>query len=530
MQCQGKTRTGLRCRNRSLDSELFCDVHMRVNHAHNLTLMVPILLCILVGYFFFFGLLFETAIFGVFGINYLKYAGIEDLFLNMLRFGGMVMLFIGLIWTAYAILISIIFVIVLTIRMFVSTGKSKLGFVDRLKIIGLSLSVFCLNLLLMLVVLFPKHNRKRTDKMLLKRENSIRSLFEIKGKTNKPKEGKPFVTANSVFQNFLYFKNAGNHRFFISILLLLIVSLGMTYHAGSKAEYARACSLMQSGHGSTEHKSLMPFPVFILEQPCLLSPTNEKVSVVSLTDKFINSIAHFFDFSPVIVQAWDGQVTLLHLATTSRFDLFFNGRDGRAMALPKGALSLIAPEKVSANTRQTTTQLEKQFSLLEQQMSDSNKRLFGLGSDLKQANRKLTELSHSQQKTTRQTTKKEQPSRLPSKKTASQSCLRKSPIIFFEFALGSYVITDPEVLDQIVRLSAQFRRDDKNKLVISGYADPSGARDFNLSISLKRAMHVAQLLEKLGVNRHRLIPVGLGENESMRFPQRRVEIRTCPLD
>ncbi len=524
MQCQGKTRTGLRCRNRSLDSELFCDIHMRVNHAYNLTLLIPLLLSILAGYFFFFGLLFETAIFGVFGINYLKYAGIEDLFLNMLRFGGMVTLFIGLIWIIYAVLLSIVFSIILIVRMIKSTGNSKLGIANRLKIIGLSFSVFCLNLLLMLVVLFPKHNRKRADKMLLKRENSLRSLFEIKGKALKPKEGKPLVTANSVFQNFLYFKNAGNHRFFISILLLLVVSLGMTYHAGSKAEYARACSLMQSGHNSTKQKSHMPFPAFILEEPCMLSSVDEKESGASLTGKFIKSITHFFDFTPVIIQAWDGQVTLLHLATTSRFDLFFNGRDGRALALPKGTLSLIAPEKADRKPGQTTTQLEKQFSLLEQQMSDSNKRLFGLGSDLKQANRKLTELSHSQQKA-----REDQQFPSPSQLDIPQSCLRNSPAVFLEFIKGSAVITDAEILDQLVRLSVQFRRDDKNKLVITGYADPSGAKEYNLSISLKRAQHVAQLLEKLGVKRHRLVPVGLGENESMRFPQRRVEIRTCPL-
>ncbi|MBL4906443.1 MAG: OmpA family protein [Sneathiella sp.] len=504
---------------------------MRVNHSSNLTLMIPILTGLLVGYFFFFGLFFDTVIFGVFDINYLKYAGIEDLFLNMLRFGGMITLILIFIWISYAILLFFICGIWLIVRMIRTTQKTDLNFVDRLKIIGLSLAVFSLNILLMLVVLFPKRNRKGADKMILKRENFVRAILEMKDKSATAKAGKPFITANDIFQNYLYFKSVGNHRFFMSIFLLLIVTLGVTYHAGGKAENARACVSVQKGNQQTQHEPLLPFPAFILERPCQLTMAETQTEEAGLTDIFISSLTGFFDFTPMIVQAPNGQIDLLHLATTSRFDLFFNGKDGRSLALPRGTLTLLYADQKEEDSAQSVSTFEEKLKKLEEYLSDSSRTLFGLGKDLKKTNEELVQLNKkNKHSSSRHTGPHRSRQSSYAAKVIPVSCWNRKPEQVIGFALGSYVIEDANTLDALVHLTSTYRRDKENSVVITGYADPVGSTSVNLKISLQRALHVANLIEKLGISRQRILPIGMGENDSMELPQRRVEIRSCRFE
>lgn len=529
MQCQGKTRNGQRCRNRSLDNELFCDIHMRVNHSYNLALLLPLLLSILAVYFFFFGLFFNTAIFGVFDINYLKYAGLEDLFLDMLRFGGVVTLILLVVWICYAILLFLFCGLALIFRMVKSTGQSKLGFFDRLKIIGLSLMVFMFNILLLLVVLFPKRNRRKPSTISIKREKFARTLQDLRTRPGGLIEGRPFLNAQDIFQEYLYLKSAGNHRFFMSILLLFIVSVGVTYYAGGKAEYARACTLMQNPSSDTGNQVSLPFPAFILAENCQITAP-KSVQQQGLTSTFIGAITGFFNFTPVLVQASQKQVFLLHLATTSRFDLFFNGQDGRSLVLPRGTLTFLDDEQDNSSYSSAISTLVNQFSKLEKKLFASNRTLFGLGKDLQKTNEELTRLNQNDTA---------QPPLNPSQttdentvfavRTVPASCWQKEPIQMVTFSKGSHVITDATALDSLIQLSLAYRRKPDISLVIFGYADPDGAAAMNQRLSQRRANHVTHLLEKLGINRLRLIPRGLGEDDNSQNQQRRVEIRVCDL-
>lgn len=523
MQCQGKTRSGKRCRNRSLDSELFCDIHMRVDHSYNLALLLPLILGVLVTYFFIFGMFFNTVVFGIFDVNYLKYVGLEDLLLNMVRFGGTITLIILLIWVSYAVILSTLCGIWLVFRMVKTTGQSNLKFTDRLKVIALSLAIYLFHLFSMLVVLFPKRNRKRFDKVILTQQKLAHTLQELRTNTGSPIKGKPLINAQDIFQNFLYFRSVGNHRFLMSIVLLFLVTLGITYYTGGEAENARNCTIMKSGIEENYSTSSIPFPAFILERDCQLT---EDISQdpKGLTATFARALSGIFKFTPVIVQSGDGQIPLLHLASTSRFDLFFNGADGHALALPRGILTLQDTVLDDKESLPLFANLEKQFSELGQNLSQSNQALFGLGRDLKETNEELDRLN----KTTFQIARHQFPNTIPAPQQALiDSCGAKDPALHVQFIKGAYILNSASTLKSILRLSKSDLMATDQPVLVSGFADPHGDDDMNLRLSTRRAQHVVLLLQKLGIDQQRLFALGMGENNSRLLPRRRVEIRIC---
>jgi len=66
-----------------------------------------------------------------------------------------------------------------------------------------------------------------------------------------------------------------------------------------------------------------------------------------------------------------------------------------------------------------------------------------------------------------------------------------------------------------------------NKVTILGFADTSGASDYNLDLSKKRAQNVAQYLRLNGFDTDTLVVLGKGEDSQFDTNRlnRRVEIR-----
>ncbi len=529
MQCQGRTRSGLRCRNKAIAGELFCDVHMRVNHGHNLTLLLPALLGILTAYFFFFSLLFNTLVFGVFDINYLAYAGLEDLFLNMLRFGGMTLLVLFCVWFIYVVLLFVIFAFILLAHMIRATRIGGLSFGKRLKLIALSFVVFLLNGLMMVVVRFPARNRWHIDAIGKRRETFARSLFDLKERSPSGKIAKPVIASRQAFQYFLAFRNLGNHRFFVSILLLLVISVWMTYHAGEEAELAKACSLTNHSAEQLTSQASLPVSTFILRSACGTDTHATMTETPALTGTFLDSLTGFFKPKPVSLQAADGQITLLHLATTSRFDLFFNGQSGLSLAVPQGAFSTKNhPEETDeeAESIGSLASLRQQIQSLEEKVSESNHTLFGLGKDIQSTREKLTSLNRKPVVIQMQGTS---PASRPQSRHPSipEHCWNKEPDFIIPFTTSSYLMDNASTLDTLAKLAARYRTSPDLSIVVTGYADPSGGYRLNQKLSDKRARSVSRILQKFGIERPRLFPVGMGENETQQLPPRRAEIRAC---
>ena len=526
MQCQGRTRSGKRCRNRSLDTELFCDIHMRVNHAHNLALMLPLILGVLVAYFFFFGMFFNTVIFGIFDINYLKYAGLEDLLLNMVHFGAIITLIILLIWISYAVILSIGCAIWLIFRMVKSTGMSGLGLGDRMKVIGTSLLIYMINILMLIVVLFPKRNRKPFDRMALARQKMALSLDDLRIREGGPIKGRPLINAQDVYQNYLYFRSVGNHRFFMSIALLFLVTLAVTYYTGHEAQRTRTCSLEKAGNIELNSPDILPFPAYILKQDCISSDQQQN-DPDGLTATFVRALWGIFKFSSVIVQSPEGQIELLHLATTSRFDLFFNGADGRSLALPRGILTLQDATKEKDDGNSLFSALKRQFGKLEQNISQSNRTLFGLGRDLQKTTAELNRLNQTSSRRNQSQNLPSLASRLSHLPPHLASCWTKEPSLYVQFIKEAHILKQASTLKSILRLSRKILKKPNQTILLAGYADPPGDDTFNFRLSLKRAQHVSTLLQNLGISETRLYAAGMGENSSRDLPRRRVEIRIC---
>lgn len=159
MQCEGITRAGRRCRNKALDDEIFCEIHLRVNRTYSLALLVPFLTILLLCYFFIFGLLFDTLVYGVFGLNYLKYAGLSDFFVSMFRTGGMltvVVIKFGRLFRSIGGAVSVI----LVVHMIIQTSHRHLRAGRRLKIVSLGLGIFVLNFYICLFLFYRRETAK----------------------------------------------------------------------------------------------------------------------------------------------------------------------------------------------------------------------------------------------------------------------------------------------------------------------------------------------------------------------------------
>lgn len=91
-----------------------------------------------------------------------------------------------------------------------------------------------------------------------------------------------------------------------------------------------------------------------------------------------------------------------------------------------------------------------------------------------------------------------------------------------------------DVLNSVGKVLAEY---DKTVIEVAGHTDSTGSEAYNQSLSERRASSVANYLHGQGVNRQRVITVGMGElrpiaensTDAGRQANRRVEITMVPL-
>ena len=104
------------------------------------------------------------------------------------------------------------------------------------------------------------------------------------------------------------------------------------------------------------------------------------------------------------------------------------------------------------------------------------------------------------------------------------------------FDSGSIVIKD-ESKDALTQLAQLLNNKPRSEVFIAGHTDSSGSKQFNTSLSNKRANSVLALLEQKGVDANRINTYGFGEAEPIasnmnangRKKNRRIEIRITPV-
>ncbi|WP_339716729.1 hypothetical protein, partial [uncultured Sneathiella sp.] len=404
MQCEGITRDGHRCRNKALDDEIFCEIHTRVNRTYNLALLVPFLTTLLLCYFFVFGLFFETLVYGVFDLNYLKYAGLTDLFISMFRTGGMLTVLVLKIWVIYAIIVGVIFGVWLIVSVIRKTSHKHLKPMRRLKIVGLSLGIFILNILHRFVILMPKRNRRNPSQILVGREHLALSLQRHRRALTSDGEPDPSKAASDIYRRFLAVSTFNNHRFFVSILLLVVVSSGSILYAGHDARKMRECIIQVADKKivpAAEAAAPSLYPGLNISSLCQ-SSLSDPPEDVDVTEKFRRSLISFFTFPVVLLARGEETDPVLYLGTTARFELFFNGQTRLPFSVPVENLAALFGDG-NAEDSERVKSLETRLDGIEKLAQSNSKAIDSLGKSVQRrearntANlqRKLNELEQS---------------------------------------------------------------------------------------------------------------------------------------
>ncbi|MEX1035585.1 MAG: OmpA family protein [Sneathiella sp.] len=550
MQCEGITRAGHRCRNKALDDEIFCEIHTRVNLTYNLALLVPFLTTLLLCYFFVFGLFFDTLVYGVFDLNYLKYAGLTDLFISMFRTGGMLTVLVLKVWVIYAVIVGVIFGIWLIVSVIHKTSRKHLKPVRRMKIVGLSLGIFILNILHRFVVLLPRRNRKNPSQILVGREHLALSLQRHK-KALAPDGGPdPAKAASAIYRRFLAVSTFNNHRFFVTLLLLVLASSGSILYAGHDARKMRECIIKVADKKivpAAEAKSPALYPGLNISGLCQgdLADLPENVDV---TEKFRRSLTSFFTFPVVLLARGDSVDPVLYLGTTARFELFFNGSTRLPFSVPVENLEALYGNGTGEGSGRITA-LEMRIDKIGKLAQGNSTTLETLGKSLQKretantANlkRQLEELERSAAKSgtvlaslqqgldrigdVLNAVEQDHTKRIVS--TIPDSCWETSPHMVVTFTVGSTRITGQETTELIQRLALGYVEKKSRFIVISGHSDPSGSTFDNYRLSRARAEEVHAILRDAGLETTALYMIGRGEDFSSNLPRRRVEIRDC---
>ena len=551
MQCEGITRDGHRCRNKALDDEIFCEIHTRVNRTYNLALLVPFLTTLLLCYFFVFGLFFETLVYGVFDLNYLKYAGLTDLFISMFRTGGMLTVLVLKIWVIYAIIVGVIFGVWLIVSVIRKTSHKHLKPMRRLKIVGLSLGIFILNILHRFVILMPKRNRRNPSQILVGREHLALSLQRHRRALTPDGEPDPSKAASDIYRRFLAVSTFNNHRFFVSILLLVVVSSGSILYAGHDARKMRECIIQVADKKivpAAEAAAPSLYPGLNISSLCQ-SSLSDPPEDVDVTEKFRRSLISFFTFPVVLLARGEETDPVLYLGTTARFELFFNGQTRLPFSVPVENLAALFGDG-NAEDSERVKSLETRLDGIEKLAQSNSKAIDSLGKSVQRrearntANlqRKLNELEQSaaesgtalavlQQGLDRigdvlNAVELEHTERIVG--TIPDSCWQTSPHMVVTFSVGSTRVTGTETKELIRRLATNYSESESRFIVISGHSDPSGSTFDNYRLSRARAKEVHTLMRSAGLDSSALYMIGRGEDHSSsNLPRRRVEIRDC---
>ncbi|WP_340149934.1 OmpA family protein [uncultured Sneathiella sp.] len=561
MQCEGITRAGYRCRNRALDDEIFCEVHMRVNRTYNLALLVPFLTTLLLCYFFVFGLFFETLHYGVFDLNYLKYAGLTDLLISMFRTGGMLTVVVLKLWVIYAVIVGIIFGIWLIVSVTRKTSHKHLKPVRRLKIIGLSLGIFFLNILHRFVVLVPKRNRRHPSQILVGREHLALSLQRHK-KALAPVDGPdPFQAATDIYRRFLAVSTFNNHRFFVTILMLALASSGSIIYAGHEAQKMRKCIIQVADKKIVPAEEVPASSLYpgLNMSPLCQNSLSDLPEEVDVSDKFRRSLTSFFTFPVVLLARTDETDPLLYLGATDRFELFFNGKTRLPFSVPNENLEALYGNGDAASSgrlKELETRLDDGIKKMEtrlsglEEMAQRNGKAIGMlekstekqrAANTANLERKLLELEQSAEESgfilaglqqgldrigdVLNTVEMDHTKRIVG--TIPDSCWQTSPHMVVTFKVGSTQVTGAETKELIRRLATDYTVKESRFIVISGHSDPSGSTFDNYRLSRARAEEVHALMRDAGIDSSALYMIGRGEDHSNSLPRRRVEIRDC---
>ncbi|MAZ03317.1 MAG: hypothetical protein CMN56_09280 [Sneathiella sp.] len=534
---------------------------MRVNRTYNLALLVPFLTTLLLCYFFVFGLFFQTLHYGVFDLNYLKYAGLTDLFISMFRTGGMLTVVVLKAWVIYAVIVGIIFGIWLIVSVIRKTSHRHLKPIRRLKIVGLSLGIFILNILHRFVVLVPKRNRRHPSQILVGREHLALSLQRHK-KALTPEGGPdPFQAATDIYRRFLAVSTFNNHRFFVTILLLVLASSGSIIYAGHEAQKMRKCIIQVADKKIVPAEEVPESSLYpgLNMSPLCQNSLSDLPEEVDVSDKFRRSLTSFFTFPVVLLARTDETDPLLYLGATDRFELFFNGKTRLPFSVPNENLEALYGNGDAASSGRLKNlearldggikKMETRLSGLEE-MAQRNSKAIGTlekSTEKRQAantanlERKLLELEQSAEESgfilaglqqgldrigdVLSAVEMDHTKRIVG--TIPDSCWQTSPHMVVTFKVGSTQVTGAETKELIRRLASDYTVKESRFIVISGHSDPSGSTFDNYRLSRARAEEVHALMRDAGIDSSALYMIGRGEDHSSSLPRRRVEIRDC---
>ncbi len=517
MQCQGTTRSGARCRNNSLNGELFCDVHMRVNKSRNLTLIVPGLLTILTCYFILFSLFLSNTTYAVFNIPYLQFVGLDDVFLNALKFAGVIGFAVVSLFALYSVFLIVFFCTSLIFHIIQGTRGKNISILETLSAIVLGLYVLIANMTLRLLSVIPGTGRIKGTKVEIKENRFSRAFLELRNKDGDLRKGRPLLSAKEALQSYLFFRNMGNHRFSVFTVLLILLTLVIYFTVLSEADRLKTCKsdplnvLTADNYPSSAYQLFSPCPVQIKDG--------------NLIQRGLASITHYLlPHSMILLNTSPTPASLLHIGSTSRFDLLFDPQTAKPVVLPKG---INFPASQAASFMDIDPILDKiqaGFEKLNQYRLWVSQRLLDHEQRLDQVDQKLAKL----EREINRSAKSANPQKPTGPSELAGECNQQNPDLIIAYKLNQSSIQNPFSLDQIRQFARNLRQSENLKIRILGYADPSGTDARNMELSRERAQGVARVLAQMGIANNRFEIYALGKNSSTNRPRRRVEIITCP--
>ena len=514
MQCQGETRNGNKCRNRSLQGELFCEVHLRVNHSRNLTLLLPGLILILAIYFVLTGLFFQVSLYNLFDISFLEFAGVEDIFLGAIKHAAVITLLLAAIWFLYSLILSVFFTILLTVGLFKSEAFSDLSYRQRLKATSIAIYVLLSNMLLRFILITPARGRIKNNKIKVTQKRFSKAFINLHNTDGQLRAGRPFKKAKDIFSRYLFFKEMGNHKFAILSLLLFGLSAGLYVTTYNFTESIKTCTLPDAQLSGSNKGKLLAFEV---TKPC---KTEIKSIFFNLKE---NLAALLFPISNVTIEASDVSYQALHLGSTSRHEILYDQKIRKPIILPKNIQFSQAPSPISIFPTDLKKDIQKFAAIATEGFEKFTLYFKQIDTTIKEMKMEISALRK------QVNDNRTRPASLPNYvvKTSKQTCLRSPPVHVVNFEFNSSSLPNATALDRLRKFAKQYAQFENMDIVISGYTDPAGSLYVNHHVSKMRADRVMSVLNEAGISKNHLISLGLGISDNSHPQQRRAEIRIC---